>query len=1326
MNTTTTYNKIEDFGRKIGGARKDYAAEAKANAEKFANAANPDALKGCKTLGALVKLPNLEALAKAGAIYENSARAALIIWRGIDRKPSTSWRAATWATKTAPKLARIAELLGGAAVYSGEANGAEFRTLAAAGWPAEPFSFGAYTVRYSNYSYYSNDAQTGSGPLRAIQGGRYVATCATPEEMAVTLRALVERDGAERAKGPALATSMNRAGRYYIHPEHNANISIYVMPAGATSYEVRNYMKEHRAELVERLHALQQFPALRRKWNRPRVGTDWRKDHNVTPEDFAAGIPFYGVEFGNWVNQTERANLLNLAFDGFHDLAQLWGIAPEACALGGSLAFAFGARGHSAAMAHYEPGRKVINLTKKNGAGCMAHEWLHAVDNWVMYRQGLDGYASEANSTAASEAEHAGAALLQVIKNTEFYKRSANLAEYKGDYWITGRELAARGFEGVCAFLMRVNGVCSDFLVNCVSMDEFTAQDVEHRSDFYPYPTEAEAATLAPYYFAFLRAAFGDCVQMSEAVRANVEELAQVAAREQVETEAKRKADAEELAQQRAEIEAAAQSHAEAVAEENRVDMEKRTAEVMAETGAEWSHVFRSGARYYAVGGGRGFVFLIYSNGKTAYRLTVENNRIKKAFRGAHRYYIEHRRGVDLAAAIREDVRHGFTGVSLMFDVFSHTTAATWEEFCAKHGAELTEIRKKSEAQAREAEKGEKVAQNAPTAAPVSDALAKRAEGLALVAIAGGVAVVETRQGATYKARKEIRANGGDWNREAKQWQATTAEDVARLRAWFGMAETVEEQAPTDAAAEVKTCAPTLYDAGEIIENADSETAAPSCDVVAEVVEDSEGLVKESKKEPEQSAARWGVFSFSDADLPGVKYEIKCSFDTEVEALAQMEKNRTGRGWVNPEAVENLCNGGNYWHIRFAKTGGVYVCDFVAEVFPCIGDRAQFRADEMNLHNRFNEAKRKHLAARYSNELKRMKAGDVFRMDYEGDAVTVTPDTSNTGRYVVAWWQGDDKREQHTNRTPEDAADTVAGFAVHSVPVETLRRWRCRDFITRYRASEKSQKIEAAETKEIFLCDKPNKIVCSLATGRIKRGNKKKKISFTIKHTELITPPRCRKPRLQECESKVTAIIREVSAEQAPIAFIVKEYDRKARNVRLYDGKLWRQIQDRRKEEGGLEGNSPLWVNTVINENKWKDFLISNNYGTYNSIGKYWDYGTIIEKKLDLDAKSKCHLIVDGEAYERTGEPFYNVLCFGLGGNHGGTGFFVKWADFRDRGCLYGWSASDKQKAIDKAVAIALERGDTKSEEHIRNTPYDILVLIPKAIRRRYDRELND
>lgn len=78
-------------------------------------------------------------------------------------------------------------------------------------------------------------------------------------------------------------------------------------------------------------------------------------------------------------------------------------------------------------------------------------------------------------------------------------------------------------------------------------------------------------------------------------------------------------------------------------------------------------------------------------------------------------------------------------------------------------------------------------------AAPAQDAAQTDtdapAEGLELVEIAEGVAVIGDSR-TTYRNRKAIKSHGATWNKTAQQWQAHDAEAVARLREWFGVADT--------------------------------------------------------------------------------------------------------------------------------------------------------------------------------------------------------------------------------------------------------------------------------------------------------------------------------------------------------------------------------------------------------------------------------------------------------------------------------------------------------------------------------------------------------
>ena len=120
---------------------------------------------------------------------------------------------------------------------------------------------------------------------------------------------------------------------------------------------------------------------------------------------------------------------------------------------------------------------------------------------------------------------------------------------------------------------------------------------------------------------------------------------------------------------------------------------------------------------------------------------------------------------------------------------------------------ETEQPQQQTEKKAKAASKHE-AAKNEKTAEGV-DMTAAPADGLELVEIAEGVAVVGDQR-TTYKNRKQIKAHGAKWNKEAQQWQATTAEAVSALREWFGMTEqTAQDSAKTAAeetATEANTC----------------------------------------------------------------------------------------------------------------------------------------------------------------------------------------------------------------------------------------------------------------------------------------------------------------------------------------------------------------------------------------------------------------------------------------------------------------------------------------------------------------------------------------
>lgn len=166
---------------------------------------------------------------------------------------------------------------------------------------------------------------------------------------------------------------------------------ITVVPEKFASREdAMKYMAEHAVEIIETKTSFGE-EILPKPETVNRIGAV-RRSGDVVGKDFMDTFGFRGVEFGNWNNQEERQDVLNHAYDGLLDLAEVLNIPPKAISLNGDLALAFGARGQglSGARAHYERNRAVINLTKMSGAGALAHEWLHSLDH---YLGRLDGKA---------------------------------------------------------------------------------------------------------------------------------------------------------------------------------------------------------------------------------------------------------------------------------------------------------------------------------------------------------------------------------------------------------------------------------------------------------------------------------------------------------------------------------------------------------------------------------------------------------------------------------------------------------------------------------------------------------------------------------------------------------------------------------------------------------------------------------------------------------------------------------------------------------------------------------------------------------------------
>ena len=493
---------INDFGQKIGGAHKDRASEA---AARLAGV-DASALM-LKPLAQVAKMPDFRALYLSGVITEDQARRGWYLWAQIGSKPTAqSWKVRGWAERAAALIESVANTLAyGVGEKSQIPEGLRpFQSLelfeaemTAANWPADDYKRGAYFVGY----YWTNPNKFSIHTAGKSECKAYLSV----SECVDAIRAKVDKN-AKKGRNPHFCVYTNRAG-YWISPNGKPAIRLAECE---TSAEAWRMIADESEKLAQTFEELKKFPSERRDWNRPRLGADWRKGSDLNPQSFAAVFPFRGVEFGNWVNQLERAACLNECADALQDMAQVLGILPDAVTLGGSLAWAFGSRGIGKALAHYEPARRVINLTKKKGNGCVAHEWFHALDNYLMIKAGkpslyMVGDCYAYGNTEKSPIFEAAEALKAALLKSDMYTRSKRIDEFKTKpYWATVVEMAARAFEAVIYYKLEAAGMCNDYLVNITPADEYS------RSNCYPYPTREEAAQLAPLYDAFILAAFSE------------------------------------------------------------------------------------------------------------------------------------------------------------------------------------------------------------------------------------------------------------------------------------------------------------------------------------------------------------------------------------------------------------------------------------------------------------------------------------------------------------------------------------------------------------------------------------------------------------------------------------------------------------------------------------------------------------------------------------------------------------------------------------------------------------------------------------------------
>ncbi|HDL8529468.1 TPA: hypothetical protein PXS19_004007 [Yersinia enterocolitica] len=517
--------KIDDFGEELRGAAKHKWGQL---AESFRAVQDIEDIKK-QPLSKLFPQPNYARMHENGV--ETEALALLATLRSmIPAKPKSPYKVNAWAERVKGVRDIVHTFMGGhisvAEVKAHFLRGQS--TLNAVAYtvdllsqfkPEQMAEASRYTVRSGHYTYFDGKHYPAGKTFYSLGAPKGVETAVSAgswSELLPKAKAFIE----EQLKTESQKTAPKQA-KLDIYTRRADN-SVFIGYKGATgilplksgfktSAEARAYLAENRAELNATLDKLRKLSReeQRKSTNVPRIGIE-RRQGNVTPEQFSAAFGFRGVQFGQYVDGHRRQSELNDAYEALMDMADLLNVQPKALSLNGALGLAFGARGRGGAKAHYEPGEVVINLTKGQGAGSLAHEWFHALDNYFgaydvhgeasgkrssefMTERKRSRYAfsrgkkQEITHPVRQEVHDAFKHAVDTVTDSGMMVRATLLdAGQSRAYWTTKLEMSARAFERYLLDKAESKGISNDYLVNLRKANE------HDNPETYAYPTDDE------------------------------------------------------------------------------------------------------------------------------------------------------------------------------------------------------------------------------------------------------------------------------------------------------------------------------------------------------------------------------------------------------------------------------------------------------------------------------------------------------------------------------------------------------------------------------------------------------------------------------------------------------------------------------------------------------------------------------------------------------------------------------------------------------------------------------------------------------------------
>lgn len=535
--------KIEDVGEKIGGAKKDKLRET-------IDRMKADMEQSDETLiDKIAKLPiskifnfDFQKLREGG--MPNEAISFMeIVKKSIPAKPRTSHKVRRWVNNTLALYKLCLEVgtnwdkvntILTSRDFAGTDLKAQFDAYMSIGGFDSGLNIGNAKLKQLDKTagYYKDGKFISSeGKWYVRDAGKHGGIYDTKEDAVEALKAFAGDNAGTTESGKKKEVKFavyQRREDKSIFIAIKGKSDIVIQDGFKSAKEAFDYIGANNAELQSRYRNLLDKTNADFEENRERKGRDYRNGKDITAEEFRNTFGFRGVEFGNWMTQEDRRKAINECYDALMDLAAVCKVSPKALSLNGTLGMAFGSRGGGKFSAHYEPGKVVINLTKTRGAGTLAHEWFHAIDNYFakmgetefgyatggegMLPKGIQKYGKryydrnsgrviteeEYNELAKEHAvrremvdawEH----LMESLKNSDYYKRSNAYARlHNSKYWNDPTELGARAFSVWVENELSKQDTSNDYLANNPRYVKAEVTDAQDKYMPYPFDTDAD------------------------------------------------------------------------------------------------------------------------------------------------------------------------------------------------------------------------------------------------------------------------------------------------------------------------------------------------------------------------------------------------------------------------------------------------------------------------------------------------------------------------------------------------------------------------------------------------------------------------------------------------------------------------------------------------------------------------------------------------------------------------------------------------------------------------------------------------------------------